>query len=950
MRVGDTVCGFTLRRRRENAEIKGTLWEFTHEKSGASLCWVDNQAENKLFSVAFKTVPDDDSGVFHILEHSVLNGSKKYPVKEPFVELLKSSMNTFLNAMTYPDKTVYPVSSRNEKDFLNLVSVYLDAVWCPRLLDDKNIFLQEGRRFETGEEPSFNGVVLNEMKGAMSEVDSLIESRLDKLLFPDTCYRYNSGGEPDSIIKLTYERFCESYRKFYHPSNALFYLDGDLPLEKTLTLIDGYLKDYGKKTDLPEIPAQEPCPGEATAYFDPGAEDGKACVAFGKILGKYSDCERMAAASVLCDLLTFSNDAPLKKAILSEGLADDIELFVSDGIYQPYLATVLRNAGDADTGKIRETIQKTVRNLTENGIPVADLTASINRLEFTVRQLPEPQGLYRMSAVYDSWLYGGDPMLFLDRSPIFAALRSKIETGGYEQLLAEMFDWQNTAVLRLLPEKGLAEREKQKEKRYAAEIYGGLSDAEKATLTAETAGLRRWQETPDSEEDLLKLPRLTIDDVSKTPPRYITEESECGGCRILYHPADCNGIIYFTVYAPLTGFSLEELSMLSVLTELYTELPVHGRDLADLQREIKTYLGELTFDITVNAPLHETESCTPFFTVSAAALSENLIRAESLAAEIMLNTDISDREKTRQIVLQIDEKNRRDAVASGNALAVSVVRASFSAAGAARDAVSGFAYVRAVREFAGHFDEYFNRLTELKKRLEKNFLCRGNVIIGVTADKPVALDTAVNALPRGRAAAGTSVFVSPYPEKTGIRVPAAVSFAVKGVKDPGGKITSAGGVQVLANLVTYSYLWTKIRVLGGAYGSGFTVVPDEGFLCYSYRDPSPAASLDVYGKTSRFVKSFVRGGESLEPYIISAVSGAEPLMTPWQYGSVADRYRFRGIDDGMLAKIRGEMLSATKQTLLEYLPLLEKMADGGTVCVVAGDALNDCPGLTVFEL
>ena len=389
--TGTKLHGFTVDRTRYVEELNATLVEMSHDKTGAALCWMDNGEDNKLFCIGFKTLPEDSTGVFHILEHSVLCGSEKYPVREPFVELLKSSMNTFLNAMTFPDKTIYPVSSRNEKDFLNLTSVYLDAVFAPRLLDDPNVFYQEGWHTELNDGvPSYKGVVFNEMKGAMSGVDDIVDQAMNGLLFPSNCYRFNSGGAPEVIPDLTYEHYVASYKRYYHPSNSRIFLDGSVPLDATLDMIDGYLSKYERSDEKHEIPMQQPVSAEGTCGH---SSQILKRLTTGKLIGTWEDKNKLMAAEVLCDLLADSNESPLKRAILSAGLGEDMRLSVMDGIAQPYLLLQVRNTSEEKIDAIRTVVRETVSSMVEQGIDRAALEASVNRYAFRVRQEREPQGL-----------------------------------------------------------------------------------------------------------------------------------------------------------------------------------------------------------------------------------------------------------------------------------------------------------------------------------------------------------------------------------------------------------------------------------------------------------------------------------------------------------------------------------------------------------------------------
>lgn len=440
MNLNETAArhGFCVDRVRESEELHGQMVEMHHKKTGAQLVWVDNGEVNKTFCVAFKTLPEDSTGVFHILEHSVLCGSAKYPVREPFVELLKSSMYTFLNAMTFPDKTIYPVSSRNEQDFLNLAEVYLDAVFAPRILQDPNIFYQEGWHIELDENgaPLYKGVVFNEMKGAMSDVDEQIYQKTLDVLFPANCYGWNSGGDPKHIPDLTYEQFLRMYRRYYHPSNARIFLDGAIPLDKVLTLAEEYLSRFDRLDEKHEIPMQKPFAAEAEQAYEIGAEEDtadKTMLTLAKIVAPWSDTVRVTATEILFDVLTGSNDAPLKKALLATGKCQDVGMSLDNAMAQPYMMLTLRNIADGSEQELRQMIRDTVQQLVKTGLDKEALTASINSSEFSARQPGEPSGLLRCIHALDAWLYGGDPMQPLLSEERYQKLREMAAGDGFDR-------------------------------------------------------------------------------------------------------------------------------------------------------------------------------------------------------------------------------------------------------------------------------------------------------------------------------------------------------------------------------------------------------------------------------------------------------------------------------------------------------------------------------------
>ncbi len=467
MQINDVIHGFKVTNQRQMNDCGGTLYEMVHEKTGAGLCWLKRDDANMTFSVAFKTIPANDTGVFHILEHSVLNGSKKYPVREPFVELLKSSMQTFLNAMTFPDKTLYPISTRNKKDYRNLMSVYMDAVFHPAIYDNLNIFKQEGWHYEIHKEdeiPSYKGVVFNEMKGAFSSVDETVVNELNRMLFPDNCYQYVSGGDPVKIPTLTYEEFIANHQKFYHPSNARFFLDGDLDIDDTLQFInDEYLSKYEKLDVNFDIPMQKPTSACTHVYdYEIAEEDDpkdKTMAALAKIISSYDDVEQNTAWQVLNQILAGSNESPFKKAILAKELGQDVELSLYDGIQQPWAVIMVRNTTEENAEKALQVLKDTAKDLVQNGLDHEQILASLNQLQFQYLEKKEPAGIVFAMAAQNAWLYGGDPAMYLSCGDVYDTLRKKTEEGYFEALLKDfLLDDEHLSAVIAKPSKTLAKK------------------------------------------------------------------------------------------------------------------------------------------------------------------------------------------------------------------------------------------------------------------------------------------------------------------------------------------------------------------------------------------------------------------------------------------------------------------------------------------------------------
>ena len=943
--------GFTLTRSRHSGELDGTLYEMRHDESGAALCWLDNGASNKLFAVAFRTIPEDHTGVFHILEHSVLCGSDKFPLKEPFVDLLKSSMQTFLNAMTYPDKTVYPVSSRNPKDFLNLTEVYLDAVFAPLIRFDPKCFLQEGWHIEFAEDgtPSYKGVVFNEMKGAFTDVDDIIDDSLRELLFPDNSGRFCSGGRPENIPDLTYEHYLDTWKRFYHPSNACIYLDGSVPIEETLKLISGYLSGKGRLSDLPFDPMQVPVSGERTISYEIGAEESaekRTHYTMSKIICDWADITTDNAVSVLSEYLAGSNESPLKKAVLDAGLGQDVICGSMNGVSQSYFLLSVRNLDQQQIPELRSLIFSTVEDIIAKGLDKDELEACINRMEFGRRNMNEPQGLTRCIKAIDGQFYTGDPMTDLESGKYIAELRKMAGNGGFEELLGRIFSQEGMCTVTAVPDKELGRIREEQEAKSLAERVGAMTGEERRKADADAKALALWQAAPDSEEARAKIPVLSLDEISPDPEPVPTEVSEKEGVTIIRHCVPTSGIVHFSMYFSAAQFSLKELSALSLLGDLLGQLPTKSHSAAELQKLIRRDIGALDFGITVTAPTGERKTCSPMITVRCSALEEKAESACGLICEILTQTDISASEEIKSILLQVEENNRQSLITTGHSIGMREALAGFSARAAADEAVSGFTFVETVHSLVKDFGGHFQWLSGLLGRALSECVCTKRMTLSITDNRDIDILSMLS-LPEGEAGEDCAEYVSEVPAKLGIAVPASVSYAVKGWHLP----ERTGALLTVGKILSFDYLWNTVRVQGGAYGSGFVSTGSGDICCYSYRDPSPARSLGAYADIAKAVEEWCAGSEDLSKYIISTVSDTEPLRSPGKLGIFEDTAYFTGHDYEKRKKLRGEILSVTREQLLELCEGLRQLGEMGSVCVTAsGETLAGCGDLEIRSL
>ena len=952
----DTLYHFTVVDARPLPELPGTLWELRHQGTGARLVWLEREDENKTFGIAFRTLPEDDTGVFHILEHSVLCGSERYPVKEPFVELMKSSLQTFLNAMTFPDKTFYPVSSRNDKDFINLTRVYLDAVFRPRIYAMPEIFRQEGWHYELDEagKPHYKGVVFNEMKGSFASPDTLIQNETFRLLFPDTSYRFVSGGDPAHIPELTYERFLDCHRRFYHPSNAYIFLDGRLDLEQVLSILDGeYLSAWDGAAEQPAFVLQRPVrSGLVTAYYEVGGEEDaprKARLVWGRVLGDFTSLEEQMAVQVLGEVLCGGNQAPLKRALLDRGLAQDVRLSVMDGILQPYALLEAQNIDGGQAEAVEAALRVELERLVREGLDRRMLAAALANLEFQTRERDYgsiPRGLAFGLTALSTWLYGGDPAASLEVGELFASLNRKAEEGWFEALLERLFLHNpHGCELLLLPSAALGAQTRAGEEARLQAAAARWDQAERTALEREQEALLAWQTAEDTPQARATLPRLTLDDVSDTPAELPTREAVLGDRPLLYHPIPAGGIRYINLYFDASDLPEEALPLASLLCRLLGELGTASHSAGELRTLRQLLLGELSLSLEAYSGVNAPETCQVLLCVSFSALDQKTRDAAALVAELLTETSFADREALRAILRQTITDLEQQLITSGAQLAINRVMAGCSAQGVVQERAESFAFYQWLKDLERDFDGRAEGLADELSRLCRRVLVRERLTVSVTGAAPEeALETALlAALPQGRPAEGPCPLRPWGRRKEGIVIPAGISFAALGgsLLPHGGRY--CGAARVLGRIASLSWLWNAVRVQGGAYGTGL-VLGDQGCACfYSYRDPSAKRSLGCYRQTADFLRGFLADRPDLTGAILGAVAEADPLLLPRRQGKTADSLHFKGMTWEDRRALRRDMLTATPERLAELVDCLEGLSREGGVCVIGSqDQIDAC--------
>ncbi len=947
MKINEKISGFTLISTNDASEISAKLNIFEHE-SGARLCFIEREDNNLSFAIGFKTPPKDSTGVFHIIEHSVLCGSKKFPVKEPFVELLKGSLNTFLNAMTYEDKTVYPVSSRCEADFYNLTDVYLDAVFHPLMLSEKAIFEQEGHHLEYDEKTDslkFSGVVFNEMQGVYSSPDDLSGAVLSKMLFEGSIYEHDSGGAPDAIPSLTYEDFCNSHKTYYRPENAYIVLDGSINLEKTLALIDSYLSEFirGDFKVETEYPAPKICPIK-TVYYEAGEEDnGKGKLLFSTVFGKVSEKEKNLAIALLMDVLAGSNEAPLKKELLSSGLCDDVSLYANKTCVNT-ITLELHGINAEDAEKLTELVKSALKGIIDNGIEKGQLRASLSRLKFRTRERDFgslPKGIAFALTVMEGWLYGVDPMDTIAAEDALDFLESKIDTDYFEKLLLEAtLDSVHKATLLMLPSQDESEFSKKLSVELSA-LHKKMTKAEIDEIIASDKALKLRQGTPDTKDALSKIPALKVSDIKETKTEIKTEISKLDGAVVLHHNVDIKGILYTELYFSAENLTKEELTGLTILSSLLTNLDTENHTASELRDMIKLSLGSFMPNALSYTHTKAHGKAIPLFTISASALTENADKLIEIIKEVLLYTKFDDKDKIKKILTQIRSATEDTVLASGDGISIERVEGALTDSGTVNEEISGITAYRRIKEYEKNFDKECDILVSMLKSLYKKLFTKIRLTVSVAGDAPLGFGTDVVKLFDAGAP-----FVSKAPakcdcspRKEAVVLPIRISHAAMGFCSEVAA-EKLGVFKVARTILSYEYLWTKVRVMGGAYGAGFIARRHGSVMFYSYRDPKPKNSLDVFLGASEFLTEFLSDDPDLTKYIIGAYGDVDILMTPKTAARQKTADYLTGWTEEDEKKMRRDMISTDKNALLEVAKMINDLSAASFTVVCGKDTAN----------
>lgn len=927
-----------------------------HKKSGARIAILSNNDDNKVFYIGFRTPPEDETGVPHIIEHTTLCGSKKFPVKDPFIELAKGSLNTFLNAMTYPDKTVYPVASCNDQDFKNLMDVYLDAVFNPNITKYEEIFKQEGWHYElTGkdDELKINGVVYNEMKGAYSSPDEVLSSQIYRSLFPDNTYSKDSGGNPEYIPKLTYEAYLDFYHKYYHPSNSYIYMYGDMDVVERLEWLDKeYLSLYDYKKVNSEINKQpafdeiKNVEAEYSITMD-DSQENKTYLSYNRVVGDSLDEMLYQAFDVLDYALVSSPGAPVKQALIDAGIGDDVYGSYDAGILQPVFSFVAKNANASQADEFESIIENTLKEVVKTGINKEALLAGINSSEFKFREADFgqfPKGLLFGLNCLDSWLFDDmKPFIHLECLGTFAKLRKAVDTDYFEKLIQEyLLDNTHGSSVTVKPKRGLGNEREETLAKELSDYKASLSDEEIDKLIEETEHLKKYQEEPSSDEDLRKLPMLTRADMKKEAMPFSNIEDTLSDVKVVRHDIESNGIDYISFLFDAGDFAQSELGYLGFFTNALGLVSTENYSYTDLANATNIYTGGIGTGTASHPDIKDRNNFVFKFEVKLKVLEKNLDKALGLMEQMLLSSDFTDTKRLGEIVAQIKARLQANLSSSGHLVAAMRSMSSFSRYALYQDELKGIAFYRSICRIEKELSESPESVSDKLAAIAKKLFARNRMLISFTGNSEaygnakLSLEKVIAGFNK-MSAIGNQTEVHFNTAKEAFIDASQIQYVAKTGDFICEGYEYTGALRLLRIILSYDYLWINVRVKGGAYGCMNTFLRSGESYFVSYRDPNLSETLDVYDRIPEYIKSFSPDERDMTKYIIGTFSALDTPMNPEAKGSRSMSAYLEGITYEQIQKERNEILNAQPEDIRRLAELVEAVLKKDSICVIGNE-------------
>lgn len=951
----EKLQAYTLLEKREIAQLHSVGYLMKHNKTGARVVLMSNDDNNKVFYIGFRTPPKDSTGVAHIIEHTVLCGSDKFPVKDPFIELAKGSLNTFLNAMTYPDKTVYPVASCHDKDFQNLMDVYLDAVFHPNIYREEKIFKQEGWHYELEsmeDELTINGVVYNEMKGAFSSPDEMLVREIMDSLYPNTSYAVESGGHPDVIPELTYEDFLAFHKKYYHPSNSYIYLYGDMDMVEKLTFLDeAYLSRYDALDVDSALVSEPPFDKPVTVrkeypIMESESEKDSVYLSYNISFRDAPDKEEYIAYQVFDYVLCSAPGAPLKQALIDKGIGKDVYSMYESRVKQPYFSIVAKDANIEQLSEFTETIEENLKQLAESGIDKKALRAGLNYYEFRFREADfgsYPKGLMYGLQMFDSWLYDDKPFMYLEADEIYQNLKKAIDSDYYEKLIKKrLVDNQHKTIVVLEPVKGLASRKDKELAKKLAQKKAGMSKAELAEIIEQTESLKRYQEEPDSKEALAKIPLLTRADMKKEAEKYVNEEKKVGDTLLLYHDIFTNGIGYLRFMFDLREVPEDLFPYVGILKSVLGLIGTEHYTYGELFSEINIQTGGISPTVNTYTDARHLQNYTAMMEIKVKVLYENLAQAFGLVEEILMHSGFGDTKRLHELIAELKSQKQANMMSAGHSLASVRALSYISKTAAISDQISGLPFYRLLEELESDFDAYKDELAKKLNRLAVCLFRPENLMVDYTAQQE-GLENIETLITSFRDRLHTEpVAARGYEPKLqrkneGLMSSSQVQYVCRAGNFTEKGLPYTGALKALRIMMSYDYLWTQVRVKGGAYGCMCNFGKSGESYFVSYRDPNLEKTIEAYENAAEYIRNFEADERTMTQYIIGAVSELDMPMTPAGKGAYSLAGYMTHYTYEQVQKERDELLTVQPENIRELAAYINAFMEDACLCVVGNE-------------
>lgn len=972
-KINESYNGFKLLKEQEVKEINSIARVFEHEKTGAKLLSLKNDDDNKVFSISFRTPPNDSTGLPHILEHSVLCGSRKFPMKEPFVELIKGSLQTFLNAMTFSDKTMYPIASRNEADFFNLMDVYLDAVLYPNIYNTPEILMQEGWHYHLenkDDKLKYKGVVYNEMKGAFSSPEGVLYRKIEESVLKDTIYANESGGDPEVIPDLTQEQFLEFHKKYYHPSNSYIFLYGDGDLNKELEFInDKYLKNFEKIQVDSQIVEQEPYKEQEKIEVEysispEDKEDDKTYISLNYVTGKSTDRELTLAMGILEYMLLETPGAPLKKALVDANLGKDIFGGFDDSIMHPVFSIVAKNSNMDKVDKFKEVVNDTLRKIVKEGLDKELIEACINIKEFKLREAEmggAPKGLLYGITCMKSWLYDGDALTYLKYDEELKNIKSALTTDYFEKLIEKyLLNNTHSSLLVLKPKKGLAEEK-------AAQLQDKL-DAYKASLTEEeinkiveeTHNLIKRQSSADSKEVLETIPLLSLDDINKEPEMIPQEVKEIGRTKVLHHNIFTSEIAYVNMIFDASKVEEELIPYVSILSQILGKVSTENKHYSKLANDININTGGISYSIDAYAKNDNDTILYPKFTVRAKVLSDKMSQLVELLNEVIISTKYDDSARIKELIQEIKSRVEMTIFDRGHSVAASRLASYFSPAGCYNEKVSGLHFYKFISHLERNFDAMKDEILSNIEKVADRIFNKNDLILSITGEEKEykAFEKSISKVVDNlsdKALPDQKYSFKEVRDNEGLKTPGNVQYVAKGYNYRRLGAEYSGKMLVLKTVTSLDYLWNKVRVQGGAYGCMIRLTRSGNLIFVSYRDPNLKETMTAYDETADYMRELEISDREMRKYIIGTISELDAPLSPALKGDRGAANYIRHLSFEDMKKEREEVLSTTQNDIKELANIFEDVMRKEYYCALGNESkIDECKDvfnkfMTVFE-